>query len=108
MELVIGDRYTGKTSGLIIWASENNGTIAVINQRMVEHVLRMAKGMEVHIPNPMTHEELLYGGAIGGDGPLAIDDLEAFIDMAARGRRGVKRATFGGMDGTFSVIQGQG
>lgn len=105
MELVIGDRCTGKTIELVQWAEDNNGTIAVLNERMVEYVLMLAKGMEIHIPDPMTHEQLLNGKAIGGDGPIAIDDLEAFINMAARGRRGVDKATFGGMGGTFSVIQ---
>lgn len=61
MELVIQDRGTGKTTGVIVASHQFGYPIVTLNSCMVNEIIRKAKEMNLNIPTPITVNELRRG-----------------------------------------------
>lgn len=84
MRLIIKDRGTGKTTGLI-YASEATGyPIATANEVMVENIKKLAAEMNCNIPEPVTFWELQNGRCKGNRlyDTVLIDEVEYILEDA--------------------------
>ncbi len=61
MELIIQDRGTGKTIGVICASHQFGYPIVAPNRGMVEEIKRKAKKMNISIPDPITVNDLRNG-----------------------------------------------
>ena len=89
MNVVIGERCSGKTTRLIERSAKEGIYILVANKGMARCVADQAKEMGLEIPYPITVGEYLRGNKFQGssirrDG-LLIDDLDMVLDLLFRG-----------------------
>ena len=89
MNVVIGERCSGKTTRLIERSAKEGIYILVANKEMARCVADQAKDMGLEIPYPVTVGEYLRGNKFQGssirrDG-LLIDDLDMVLDLLFRG-----------------------
>lgn len=84
MRILIKDRGTGKTTGLI-YASEATGyPIATGNENMVSNIKHLAEEMGCNIPEPATFWELQNGRCKGNRlyDTVLIDEVECILEDA--------------------------
>lgn len=89
MNIVIGERCSGKTTRLIERSAKEGRYILVANKAMARCIADQAKEMGLDIPFPVTLDEYLRGNKFQGssirrDG-LLIDDLDMVLDLLFRG-----------------------
>lgn len=85
MNVVIGERCSGKTTRLIERSAKEGIYILVANKAMARCIADQAKEMGLDIPFPVTLDEYLRGNKFQGssirrDG-LLIDDLDMGLDL---------------------------
>ena len=83
MNIVIGERCSGKTTRLIERSAKEGIYILVANKEMARCIVDQAKEMGLEIPFPVTLDEYLRGNKFQGssirrDG-LLIDDLDMVL-----------------------------
>ena len=83
MRLLIKERQSGKTTGLI-YASEATGyPIATANEGMVCNIKQMAEKMGCNIPEPITFCQLRnYKSAMNLYENILIDEVESILGAA--------------------------
>lgn len=84
MRLLIKERGSGKTTGLI-YASEATGyPIATANEAMVNHIKNIAAEMGCIIPEPVTFYELRNGKSRGMRlyDNMLVDEVESILGAA--------------------------
>lgn len=89
MNIVIGERCSGKTTRLIERSAKEGRNILVANKAMARCIADQAKEMGLDIPFPVTLDEYLRGNKFQGssirlDG-LLIDDLDMVLNRMFRG-----------------------
>ena len=89
MNIVIGERCSGKTTRLIERSAQEGEYILVANKAMARCIADQAKEMGLDIPFPVTLDEYLRGNKFQGssirrDG-LLIDDLDMVLNRMFRG-----------------------
>ena len=82
MNLIIKDRGTGKTTGLI-YTSEATGYPIVTSSNVQSHYIKdEAEKMGCVIPDPLTVEDLLYRNALLPDSNILFDNVESILGVA--------------------------
>lgn len=88
MEIILGDRRSGKTTELIKRSAETGCYILVANKNEAINLFNQAKLMNLNIPYPVTVGEYLIcnfrSSPIRRDG-LLIDDFESVVGMIFSG-----------------------
>ena len=80
MKIIIGARQSGKTTELIKQSASEDLYIVCMNRCCVDHIMMIARHLNLQIPMPITFEDFLhkryYGRGIKG---FLIDDLDMLL-----------------------------
>ena len=89
MNVVIGERCSGKTTQLIERSAKEGIYILVANKEMARCIVDQAKEMRLNIPFPVTLDEYLRGSTFRGSSirekGILIDELDLVLDQLFRG-----------------------
>ena len=82
MNLIIKEKGTGKTTGLI-YTSEATGYPIVTSSNVRAHYIKdEAEKIGCIIPDPLTVEDLLYRNVLLPDSNILFDDVESILGVA--------------------------
>lgn len=82
MNLLIKDRGTSKTTGLI-YTSEATGYPIVTSSKIQAHYIKdEAEKMNCIIPDPLTVEDLHYNKALPSGSNILFDNVESILEIA--------------------------
>lgn len=84
MKIIVDRRQAGKTTKLIMLSSETGYPIITPSEMMADAVVKLSKLMRVKIPQPLSINAILRGGAHGpgmhGRHRVLMDELPACLD----------------------------
>jgi hypothetical protein len=91
MDVIFGNRRSGKTTELIKRAAGHNGYIVCLNTKMRDEIRNMACKMDIGINKPFTYEEVFENRGQGrvmslGLFVLHIDDVDQLLSWLLSGR----------------------
>lgn len=80
MEILIGQRQSGKTSYLIKQSAESNGIIVAPTECMAKFIKEQAEEMGLKIQEPISWRNFLKGYRCK-NGPILIDELGIVLNL---------------------------
>ena len=84
--LDLSERGSGKTSRLIERAHKDRFYIVVANKRRASEVFKVARGMDLHVPFPITFSEFRGGHFCSrGVRGFLVDDVDELLVMMGNG-----------------------
>lgn len=85
MKIFTADRQTEKTMALVRESAKTRAIIVVATYQMVQHVILLAKQLNLDIPEPITVTNylkvLVYGG-LNRDQKYLVDELQMNVEFA--------------------------
>lgn len=84
MKIFTADKQTGKTMALVRESAKTRAIIVVASYQMVQHVILLAKQLNLDIPEPITVTNylkvLVYGG-LNRDQKYLVDELQMMLSQ---------------------------